>query len=137
MALTVPLDYASKNFKWSELECKCGCGTKYVSGKAIDALQHLRYILGLPLRVLSAARCPKHNWAVNGAKNSKHLSYKGKTAEGATYIRYSTAFDIALTEGLVREALIEKAKKVGFNGFGSYKTFVHIDIRDVPGFWRG
>ena len=40
---------ASVSFKWSELECKCGCRTRYVQDEAIDTLQRLRNILQRPM----------------------------------------------------------------------------------------
>jgi uncharacterized protein YcbK (DUF882 family) len=128
------MSVASKNFDWKEFECKCGCGTKFVSQKAIEALQRVRDIVGVPLVVTSAARCPKHNWNVGGAKNSKHLSYQVRLA-GKTNTVYSTAFDVQISDKADAKVLVQAAKQAGFNGIGVAKDFVHMDIRDAPAQW--
>ena len=115
---------ASKNVLWSELTCKCGCGTMNVSSEAIAKLQAMRDLLG-PLTILSAARCPAHNKKVGGATKSKHLS---------TSTSPSVAFDIAL-KNYSAGALIEAATAVGFKGIGVYKTFIHVDDRSTKARW--
>lgn len=111
---------ATKNFYWSELECKCGCGMNNISIVAISKLQKMRDIVKGPLKILSAARCPRHNVAVGGAPLSHHRS---------TLFRPSDAFDIALA-GYEKEFLIKAAVSAGFKGIGiSYNTFLHVDNR--------
>tara|TARA_R110000822_G_scaffold26967_4_gene80918 strand:- start:82 stop:504 length:423 start_codon:yes stop_codon:yes gene_type:complete len=117
---------ASVSFKWSELECKCGCGTRYVQDEAIDTLQRLRNILQRPMIINSAARCPLHNVRVGGSPKSQHR---------ATEQCPSTAFDISL-KGLDKQDLIEAAKAAGFKGLGiNYKSFVHVDNRKYFATW--
>ena len=120
---------ARPNFTWTELECKCGCGTSHIDNEALDALQQLRDMLGVPLRINSAARCPTHNKRIGGKTHSKHISY---TADWG--LVESTAFDISL-DSIDREYLVSKAKECGFNGIGRYTNFVHVDIRTVPAEW--
>ncbi len=122
---------ASKNFDWDELACKCGCGTQYVSDKAIIALQEVREVMGVPLHINSAARCLLHNQAVGGAKGSKHLSYRISLNDK---IVESTAFDIS-TSGIDAARLVQAARRAGFNGIGIAKTFIHVDIREEPASW--
>lgn len=118
--------YARKNFKWAELECKCGCGTAYISASALDKLQALRDLLGKPLRLNSAARCVDHNRAEGGKDNSFHISSDDQQ---------SCAFDIDL-EGHDKRALIAAAERVGFLGIGvNYATFVHVDDRGYYARW--
>jgi len=118
--------YARKNFKWAELECKCGCGTAYISASALDKLQALRDELGKPLRINSAARCVSWNREVGGSENSFHIS---------DYDRQSCAFDIDL-DGHDKRALIAAAERVGFWGIGKkYATFVHVDDRGYHARW--
>lgn len=124
--LTLPVDYASRNFKWSELDCKCGCKANFISGKAIIALQKLRDIIGKPLVVNSAARCPAYNEKVGGAPNSFHIS---------TRSRPSQAFDISKSHGLSDADFVRYAKLVGFKGIGIYDTFIHVDTRDYEARW--
>ena len=117
---------ASVSFKWSELECKCGCNTRYIQDEAITKLQKLRDILQKPMIINSAARCPLHNVRVGGSPKSQHRSTKQNP---------STAFDVSL-KGLDKEKLIMAAKFAGFKGLGvKYKCFVHVDNRDFFAIW--
>jgi hypothetical protein len=119
-------EFASKNFRWSELECKCGCGTKNISENAIQSLQLLRDVLNRPLTITSAARCPTHNHIEGGATNSRHIS---------TPTHSSDAFDILVHSLSEREEIIVQGRKLGFLGVGRGKTFVHLDVRPSPAEW--
>jgi len=124
--------HATKNFEWSELECKCGCGLAYIDAGALKKLQYLRDAIGRPLTINSAARCPAHNKAVGGKPASKHISCVADLASTA-----STAFDIS-TRGwsdVERQELHDLAQKIGFNGIGTYNTFIHVDQRDKRARW--
>lgn len=125
---------ASKNFTWEELTCKCGCGTRYISKAAIAKLQRLRDIVGKPLVILSAARCPKHNWDVGGAKHSQHISYKARKPNGETYVHESCAFDIRTVEH-DQDEMVKLSQKVGFRGIGRYDSFIHVDDRADVARW--
>ena len=70
-----------KHFKKSEI--KCHCGGKYCSGypaepqeKLIRAADKVREHFGKPMSVSSGVRCSRHNSAVGGVSNSRHLSGK-------------------------------------------------------------
>ena len=117
---------ASLNFEWSELECKCGCGTRHISSLAIEALQKVRDALGVPLTINSAARCPSWNGEVGGTLGSRHLSITDE--------QYSTAFDVS-TRNISAEELKHEAIQAGFKGIGTYDAFVHIDIRSRKARW--
>ena len=119
------LDYASykdvpksawrwKNFSPAEIACR-GTGQIRISTEAMDKLQALRIKLGKPLIVRSAYRSLEHNWAVGGAKGSKHM--------------LGEAFDISMAnhDPVVFEAA---ALEVGFLGSGYYPRsgFMHIDL---------
>ena len=119
--------FASTCFLWTELECKCGCGNRYIQTAAINKLQLMRNLIGKPIIINSAARCPIHNTTVGGAPKSQHR---------ATESRPSTAFDIALNGHTSKHDLITLAKQVGFKGLGTkYNSFVHVDNRKVPAIW--
>lgn len=117
---------ASRNFTWKELECKCGCETRCIDPEAIRLLQALRDRLGKPVHINSAARCPRHNLSVGGAKKSRHLSQVN--LDTGICIQRSDAFDISLRNQSVAEVR-DQAKLVGFRGIGIYKSFIHIDLR--------
>ena len=106
---------ANKNyFSPSELQCKCGCGMS-VKPEFLNKLNDLRELLGVPLIVTSAARCPTHNTAVGGAPSSKHKD--------------GIAVDLAAKDGNMKYKIIEGALKLGFNGIGVHKDFIHLDTR--------
>jgi hypothetical protein len=125
--LTVPLDYASRDFKWSELACPC-CGLKNIDGKAIDTLQDLRDGLRKPLKVNSGCRCTKHNAEVGGQPSSRHLGDQGQKSD---------AFDISIKGWTSYEVndLVDLAIKLGFKGIGTAKSFIHIDRRSYYATW--
>lgn len=104
-----------KDFVPAEVDCS-HCGRMGVKPDAMDALQRLRSALRRPLRINSAYRCPEHNKAVGGAKNSQHLM--------------GTAFDISTYNmgEVERLELLDAAKEAGFTGFGFYNSFLHVDI---------
>tara|TARA_B100000780_G_scaffold23027_1_gene14733 strand:- start:2344 stop:2712 length:369 start_codon:yes stop_codon:yes gene_type:complete len=119
-------DNASPHFKWSEFACKCGCGCTYVSQDAIDKLEELRVLLGAPIQINSACRCPIHNAKIGGAPMSQHRSTKTSP---------STAFDIAIGNH-DKQDIISLAERVGFGGIGiKYNTFVHVDDRPNKARW--
>lgn len=106
-----------KDWRWNyftpkEIACK-GTGFIVVDEEALDCLNALRHIIGVPFAPNSAYRSESHNKAVGGAKNSMHR--KGK------------AFDIPIKEGMSRDAIHDTAELVGFTGIGDYNTFVHVD----------
>ncbi len=110
-----PLSWPAPNFSPSELACK-HCGRVKISTDALIRLQNLRDVLGKPLRITSAYRCPVHNANVGGAPLSQH--------------KLGKAFDIT-TRGYSeadRKLLKDTAADIGFTGFGGYNSFLHVDI---------
>lgn len=101
------------NFRPSEknLHCPC-CGEFYLDPVAFDTLQALRRRLGRPIKINSGHRCMFHNARVGGAPRSMHKRI---------------AFDVSLRGHRLRD-LIEAARSVGFQGFGYYYNFLHLDI---------
>lgn len=70
-----------KYFKRSEFECKCE--GKYCNGypvemqeKVVKAADKVRAHFGKPVTVSSGIRCTKHNAAVGGVSDSRHLHGK-------------------------------------------------------------
>lgn len=112
----------SKNyFSIAELNCKCGCGMT-VDAAFLKKLNDLRELLGIPLTLTSAARCATHNVKVGGATASKHV--------------LGIAVDIAANSGNLKYKIVEGALKLGFNGIGVHKDFIHLDTRkEVQVIW--
>ena len=117
---------ATKNFLWIELQCKCGCGIRNISPRALRKLQLMREIVGKPFTINCACRCPLHNARVGGAPRSQHR---------CTVNIQCTAFDISLT-GHDKQTMIKAAEKAGFGGIGiNYRTFIHVDDRGYRARW--
>lgn len=85
-------------------------------------LIRLAKVMGKKLYINSAYRSPSYNASVGGASKSIHMSGK--------------AFDIALNHGLSAQEFINTARSIGFSGFGTYNSFVHIDTGPART-WRG
>ena len=115
---------SSRNFAEEEFACKC-CGVVKVSQALVDALQKLRDLLGKPIIVTNAYRCPKHNKEVGGAVNSLHMR--------------GTAADITV-EGMELDDLYRAVSKIPEfrnGGIGIYpqNNFIHVDLRSKKGRW--
>ncbi|HFQ4959217.1 TPA: D-Ala-D-Ala carboxypeptidase family metallohydrolase [Vibrio vulnificus] len=109
----------TKNFKATELRCKCDyCKHEQphqCDAQALQALQAVREELGFPLTVTSAYRCKRHPSEAKKSKPGTH--------------NRGTAFDIALPYGELRYKLLAVAIKHGFNGVGFAHSFIHIDYQ--------
>ena len=62
----------SAHFSEAELECHCGCGQNGCQQALIDGLEGFRMLVGGPVIVDDAYRCPTHNAAVGGVPKSQH-----------------------------------------------------------------
>jgi len=111
------------NFHLKEFACHCGkCATVLISPTQVVNLQRLRNAVGRPITITSGYRCAKHNAAVGGVAGSQHP--------------LGTACDIKVA-GLTPAQVAEAAEKIGFDGIGIYRTFVHLDSRGTHARWRG
>ena len=114
----------SKNFSRHEFECRC-CGRAEINQRLVDALQELRDLAGLPVRVTSGYRCSEHNQAIGGATRSQHL--------------LGTAADIVVRGMIPAEMyrLAEDIEAFHNGGIGVYpdKGFIHVDVRDRRARW--
>lgn len=111
----------------SEFKCRCSypdCQVTYLSSDLVKSLQDLRYRVG-PLTVLSGYRCQLHNRDAGGSDNSFHKL--GLAADLA-------AKKIAPLE-LRKEA--EQVPMFANGGIGTYKTFIHVDVRPFKARWSG
>lgn len=108
----------SEHFSESEMSCHhCGqLPADGISGVLLDGLERLRTIVGKPIYVTNAYRCPEHNAAVGGVSNSQHV--------------HGTAADIYV-DGMGVWELANICKQI-FDGVGEYygQEFVHVDMRD-------
>ena len=105
-------------FEMKEFACKC-CGQLPPSAEQnLQALvEHVldpaRERLGMPITVNSGYRCPAHNKAVGGVKNSQHL--KGEAA------------DITCADNKRLAEIIEQLGN--FDQLIVYPTFLHVSYK--------
>lgn len=111
-----------KYFGASEMMCKCGCGKILFDAGLMRKLDALRERLGCPVYISSGYRCASHNKAVGGVVNSYHT--RGQAAD--IYVK-----------GVAPKELAKLAEEVGFDGIGTYSTFVHVDVRGYRARWNG
>jgi len=111
------------NFNLQEFECTHPDHRHVrIDEKLVYKLQELRDILGVPLLINSAYRCPERNRQVGGVDNSQHL--------------YGKAVDISMrTIDKDIEEVRDIAEEIGFDGIGLYKTFIHLDVRGSKARW--
>ena len=112
----------SPHFKKSEFACRCGCGFYAPVPALIYLLEAVRERFGKPVIVRSACRCEKHNKAVGGKANSRHLFGDAADIE-VEGVHPAEVADYC--ESLVRER----------GGVGRYAGFTHVDTRGTRARW--
>ena len=99
--------------------CKC-CGVDKMDAEFVAKLKKFEAAWNKKLVVNSAYRCAKHNKAVGGKPNSKHL--------------VGCAVDITVLPS-DRFEFLNMAVDYGFKGIGIGQTFIHLDNRNKPALW--
>jgi uncharacterized protein YcbK (DUF882 family) len=95
---------------FSEAELACHhCGVNECTQSLVDALEAFRAIVGKPVIVSSAYRCPQHNAEAGGAGRSEHV--EGLAAD----IR------VEFKDGKV----MERARRVAIRGSAERSSAVH------------
>lgn len=113
----------SAHFGVAEFSCHgqtCGCTEVKIDSKLVDHLEKIRTHFNAPIYVSSGYRCPTHNSAVGGARQSYHM--RGQAA------------DITV-EGVTPAEVAKYAESIGILGIGLYDSFVHVDTRTSKSFW--
>ena len=116
---SVPSEYQSKYFKCEETECHCGCGGNIVEPLLLQKLDALREMIGGPLYISCAYRCPAHNAEVGGVENSQHTKGTAADVQVPNYDHCNTP-----------EQLAWYCEQIGFDGIGIYDWGCHVDVRD-------
>ena len=102
-----------KHFKPQEFDCPC-CGANMMQQEFMDRLDKAREIAGIPFRITSGYRCPRHNAKVGGVPNSAHT--KGLAA------------DIQVLESNERWKILRALLALGFCRIGIGENFIHVDM---------
>jgi uncharacterized protein YcbK (DUF882 family) len=113
----------SEHFSTTEFSC-IHCGLCHVEPLLIKALEELRILVGLPIKVLCGCRCVTHNSEIGGAKDSMHIC--GKAADIRINLPLKEFFD-----------LCERVPAFKNGGIGIYpdEGFIHVDIREGKARW--
>lgn len=106
-----PVGTSSLHFRAAEFACP-HCRESFVRPRLLHVLERLRERTGHPLPIVSGYRCPVHNRAVGGARNSQHV--------------YGSAADIPSHLATVHDAEMSGAVGIGRKGLWA----VHVDVRD-------
>lgn len=110
-------------FTPGEFACKCGCGTGEIQESLVRAADEIRRRLGVPVTVTSGLRCEKHNAAVGGVSNSRHLG--------------GDAADLISSAGPARMKEVAEEVMGNTGGIGLYSWGIHVDTRAVRARWTG
>jgi len=114
-----------KYFQLKEFACKC-CGEVKMDKEFLQRLDSARARAGIPFKINSGYRCPKHNQEVGGNPNSAHMS--------------GLAADIEAKTSRQRFIVDDALHAEGFKRMGEYSTFIHVDADNAkPQMvkWRG
>ena len=110
------------NFKVKEFACKDGSDEIKVDSELIEKLQSLREFFNRPIVVNSGYRTVDYNRKVGGVSASQHVL--GKAAD-------------IIVKNTYPSTVAKVAKDFGFTGVGTYKDFVHVDVREHKSYWNG
>jgi uncharacterized protein YcbK (DUF882 family) len=104
-------------FSREEFACQ-ETGENEIKDEFIERLDALRDACGFPFVITSGYRSPRHSL------EAKKSNGPGRHAAG-------DASDIAVVSGSHRFIIVDNAIKLGFNGIGVAKGFIHVDTRDT------
>ena len=114
----------SKNFTVKEFACSDGTDTVFISLTLVNLLQKIRDHFGKAVIINSAYRTEAHNKSIGGATYSQH--------------KYGLAADIHINGVTPKEiAAYVETLMPSSGGIGIYKSFVHVDVRQVKSRWNG
>ena len=114
----------SKNFTVKEFACSDGTDTVFISLTLVNLLQKIRNHFGKAVIINSAYRTEAHNKSIGGATYSQH--------------KYGLAADIHINGVTPKEiASYVETLMPSSGGIGIYKSFVHVDVRQVKSRWNG
>ena len=106
-----------KYFTPGEFDCKCGCGCDtQVDPRLLRLADQVRSHFGAPCIISSGVRCEKHNKAVGGVSDSRHL--QGKAMD----------FCIKGSSATKTLAYVQSLPGVRYT-YAIDKNYVHMDVK--------
>lgn len=143
----------SRNILWDEVACQCGCGMGdplKTPPRILENIFNLAHEVQILTNILSLnysehiivvlfnswCRCPSHNAAEGGVKNSVHLT---GGATDARFFRRVGKSRIPINPRIVCRLAYKLTEYsiTRFGGIGRYPNRTHLDIRKKPRvFWR-
>lgn len=108
-------------FTVEEFDCQ-HTGNNRMDPVFLARLDALRDACGFPFRITSGYRDPSHPVEAKKKKSGTHSQ--------------GIAADIAVADAAQRRILVAQALRLGFNGVGVARGFIHVDIRETtPVLW--
>lgn len=107
-------------FKKEEFACHC-CGEVKMSERFIHKLDSARGDSGVPFKINSGYRCPKHD--------------SSDEVKGSGIHPLGVAADIFCCSSNDRFLILNALMKNGFSRIGIRKDFIHVDISDERPDW--
>lgn len=110
-------------FKPSEFRaCSPQCRIEDMDISFLERLDMLRNLCGFPLTLTCAFRAREYDLRKGRTGNSYHC--KGR------------AVDIYCEDSSKRAVIVKEAMRIGLNGVGIGKNYVHVDDRDILTMWH-
>ena len=111
-----------QHFSKEEFDCT-HTGLNDMQVAFMEKLDELRRVCGFAFVITS------------GFRDVSHPAEVSKATKGGAHT-LGIAADIRVSNGKERRIVVEEALKLGFNGIGVAKGFVHVDSRDsLPVMW--
>ncbi len=115
----------TEHFAREEFACPC-CGQAPIAQTLASALEGLRGIVGVAIRINSGYRCEAHNKAIGGEPHSKHC--QGIAADISAECGWRKLYEAAL-----------RIPAISDGGIGLYPDsglgFIHVDVRPQKARW--
>ena len=99
----------------TEMKCPC-CGAEWTQDNFLEKLNEAQRIAKVRFEINSGCRCPGHNEAVGGSKNSSHM--------------LGLAADIKAANSRTRFRIVYGLVMAGFTRFSVKveRGFIHVDL---------
>lgn len=113
----------TKDFSISEVRCKCADCALSNDNPVVPTLevmlllQGVRDDLGIPLTIDAGVRCEKHNTALGGAKDSRHLP------------QYRDGIDIGVVDSILRYRITKSLVARNCRFIEVCPNHIHLDMR--------